>query len=55
MPHNSETPHDGGASRNCLHSFRDTLSPITLQSQFLIATRHVRPEVAAMVAVLAFG
>lgn len=44
------------ASRNsCGGWFRDPLSPCTLQSQFLIAAHHVRPEMAAMIAALAFG
>lgn len=55
MPRKSETPHDGGASRNSLDSFRNSLSPLSLQSQFLIVAHHVRPEMAAMVAALAFG
>ena len=42
------------ASRNsCGGCFRDPLSPCTLQSQFLIAAHHVRPEMAAMIAALA--
>lgn len=56
MPLKSETPRIGGASRNsCGGSFRDPLSPITLQAQFLIASRQVRPALAATVAALAFG
>lgn len=56
MSQKCETPRDGGVSRNsCGGSFRDNLSPIALQSQFLIAAHHVRPELAAMVAALAFG
>lgn len=56
MPHKSETPRNGGASRNsCGGCFRDSLSPLTIQAQFLIAAHHVRPELAAMVAALAFG
>lgn len=56
MPHKSETPHNGGAPRNSLdRCFRDCLSPIALQSQFLIAAHHVRPELAAMLADAAFG
>ena len=56
MPHNSETPHNGGASRNsCGGCFRDSLSPLAIQAQFLIAAHQVRPELAAMVAALAFG
>ena len=30
-------------------------TPLALQSQFLIGARHVRPELAAMLATLAFG
>lgn len=56
MPLTSETPRNGGASRNsCGGWFRDCLSPLALQSQFLIAAHHVRPELAATVAALAFG
>jgi hypothetical protein len=56
MPHKCETPHNGGASRNsCGGCFRDSLSPLTIQAQFLIAAHQVRPELAAMVAALAFG
>lgn len=56
MPHKSETPRSGGESRNsCGGCFRDTLSPLAIQAQFLIAAHHVRPELAAMVAALAFG
>ena len=43
-------------SRNsCAGWFRNPLRPSTLQSQFLIAAHHVRPEMAAMIAALAFG
>jgi hypothetical protein len=56
MPLKSETPHGGGASRNsCGGCFRDSLSPLALQAQFLIAAHHVRPELAVMVAALAFS
>lgn len=56
MARKCETPHVGGASRNsCGGSFRDSFSPVPLQAQFLIAAHHVRPELAAMVAALAFG
>lgn len=57
MPLKSETPPSpGGASRNsCGGCFRENLSPVALQSQFLIAAHQVRPEWAAMVAALAFG
>lgn len=30
-------------------------SPLAIQAQFLIAAHHVRPELAATVAALAFG
>lgn len=51
-----EAPHDGGASRNQLGGWlRDPLTPLTLQSQFLIGACHVRPELAAMLTTLAFG
>jgi len=50
-----ETPHNGGASRNSLVGpFRDPNSPSTLQSQFLIAQHRVRPELASVIAALAF-
>lgn len=56
MPQKCETPAGTGASRNSLdRCFRDRLNPLALQSQFLIAAHHVRPELAAMVAALAFG
>lgn len=57
MPQICETPLVGsGASRNsCAGSFRDCLSPISIQAQFLIAAHHVRPEMAAVIAALAFG
>lgn len=51
-----ETPAGTGASRNSLdRCFRDCLSPLALQSQFLIAAYHVRPEMAAMMAAAVFG
>jgi len=57
MPHKSETPLVGsGASRNsCGGCFRDAFSPVAFQAQFLIASHHVRPELAALLAGLAFG
>lgn len=57
MPQKSETRAiQARASRNsCGGWFRDPISPWTLQSQFLIAAHHVRPEMAAMIAALAFG
>lgn len=57
MPQKCETrAEEARASRNsCGGCFRDPFSPCTLQSQFLIAVHHVRPEMAAMIAALAFG
>ena len=55
MPHKCETPRYGGVSRKrCGGCFRDPLSPLSLQSQFLIAAHHVRPELAGIVATLVF-
>ena len=55
MPHKSETPHNGGASRNSLAAtFRDPLNAPDLRSQFLIAAYRIRPAIAATVAQLAF-
>lgn len=56
MPQTNETPHNGGASRKQLGGWlREPLSPIALQSQFLIAAYNVRPEWAVMLAASAFG
>lgn len=57
MPQKCETRADEArVSRNsCGGWFRDPLSPRILQSQFLIAAHNVRPEMAAMIAALAFG
>ena len=56
MPYHSNAPHDGGASRNCFDgSFRDNLTPLALQAQHLIGVHRVRPELAPIVASLAFG
>lgn len=56
MVQKSETLRSGGPSRNsCGGWFQDSSSPLTIQPQFLIAAHHVRPEMAAMVAALAFG
>lgn len=55
-PTTSKTPADkAGASRNsCGGCFREALTPPVLQAQFLIAAYHVRPELAAMIAAIAF-
>ena len=56
MPQKCETPHNGGASRNsCGGWFRDPLTPLAVQAQFLVAAHHVRPELATMIAAIAFG
>jgi len=44
------------ASRNsCGGWFRDPFSPLDVQTQFLVAMHNIRPEMAAMIAALAFG
>lgn len=57
MPHKSKTPAGkAGASRDLLGGWSHPLnSPSTHQTQFLIAAHHVRPEMVAMIAALAFG
>lgn len=57
MPQTCHTRADEArASRNsCGGCFRDPLNPLNLQSQFLIAAHHVRPEWAIVLAALAFG
>lgn len=56
MPSHSNAPHDGGASRNCFDgSFRDNHTPHAFQAQHLICVHRVRPELAPVVAILAFG
>lgn len=58
MPQKCETPTGSPAevSRNPIGTWlRDPLTPLALQSQFLIAAYNVRPEWAAMLAATAFG
>ena len=56
MPQKSETRAGARASRNsCGSWFRDPLTPLDVQAQFLVAMHHVRPELIAMVAAFAFG
>ena len=55
MPQKSETRAVARASGMSLISIRDFVIPLSLQARFLIAAHHVRPELAAMVAALAFG
>lgn len=55
MPQKSETPHNGGASRNgCGCCFGDLRNIFTVQTQFSVAVHNVRPGVA-VIAALAFG
>ena len=56
MPHKSETRAEARASRNsCGGWFRGPLTSLEVQAQFLIAAHKVRPEMAEMIASLAFG
>ena len=57
MPQKSETRagEARGSRKSCGGWFRDPLTPLDVQAQFLVAAYHVRPELAAMVAALAFG
>lgn len=56
MPRKCKTPAGTGASRDSFAGLSLPFStPQNLQSQFLIAAHHVRPELAAMIAALAFG
>lgn len=56
MPQKSKTPAGTGASRDSFAGLSLPLStPLAIQAQFLIAAHHVRPELAVMVAALAFG
>lgn len=51
-----ETPRGGGVSRNsCGGQFRDPLTHLDTQAQFLVAAHYVRPALAGTLAVLAFG
>ena len=56
MPQKCKTPAGTGASRDSFAGLSHHLStPLAIQAQFLIAAHHVRPEMAAMIAALAFG
>lgn len=57
MPPTCKTPADeAGASRDLLGGWSHPLpTPLSMQAQFLIGAHHVRPELAAMLASLAFG
>lgn len=56
MPQKSKTPAGTGASRESFAGLSLPISnPLVIQAQFLIAAHHIRPELAAMVAALAFG
>lgn len=57
MPQNSKTPPiGGGASRDSFAGLSLSLPTVhALQVQTLIAAHHVRPDLAVMLAALAFG
>ncbi|MEP6868701.1 MAG: hypothetical protein ABJA20_09305 [Novosphingobium sp.] len=58
MPRNEKTPPGtGGAFRYRPHDHRtpDSLSLDALRAKVLIAAHAIRPELAAMLATLAFG
>lgn len=57
MPPTCKTPADeAGASRDLLGGWsRNTPTPLAMQAQWLASVHHVRPELAAMLASLAFG
>lgn len=56
MPQKSKTPAGTGASRDSFAGLSHPLStPLAMQVQTLIYAHHVRPELAAMLAAIAFG
>ena len=56
MPQKSKTPAGTGASRDSFAGLsRSFPTPVAMQAQFLIAAHHVRPEMAVMLAAVAFG
>lgn len=57
MPHKCEGPADrAGPTRDLLGGWSRSLPTLrTYQAQILIAAHGVRPELAAMIAALAFG
>ena len=56
MLNHGNAPRNGGASRNSLAAcFRGNLTPLTLQTQFLTDFHGVPPELAPVVATLAFS
>lgn len=57
MARTNETPAGkAGESRDMLGGWSlETLSPLPFQAQFLIVAHNVRPELASMLAALAFG
>ena len=56
MPQKGKTSAGTGASGDSFPCLSPPFStPLAIQAQFLIAAYHVRPELAAMVAALAFG
>lgn len=56
MPLTCKTPAGTGASRDSFAGLSLRLStPFAMPVQLLIAMHHVRPELAAMLAILAYG
>lgn len=56
MRQKSETPHGGGASRSQLGGWlRDPLTPLEVLVQMLVASHRARPELATIIAAIAFG
>lgn len=56
MPRICKTPAGTGASRDSFAGLSHPLPTVLpMQAQFLIAAHHVRPELAVMLATLAFG
>ena len=56
MPCKSETPRTGGATRNSFGGwFRGFFTPLQAPAQFLVAVHNVGPDMAVIIAALAFG
>lgn len=56
MPQTCKTPAGAGASRDSFAGLSHPLLTVLLmQAQFLIAAHHIRPELAVMLAALAYG
>lgn len=56
MERRNETRAEARVSRNsCRGWFREIVSPVNVQAQFLIVSHNVRPELAVMFASAIFG